>query len=474
MKKGVLFAAAEGLPFIKSGGLADVIGSLPYYLDKEQFKVGVVLPMYKKIIIENPQIEQIADFDVHSGLINKKASLYHTVINDVDFYFIREDSYFYREQMYGYVDDGERFAFYDKAVLEMLPHMGFKVDIIHSHDWHTGMIPVLCKKEYKTKAYTNIKHVFTIHNLAFQGNYPKEMLRYFNLDDKYFKNGDIKFDDGISFMKAAIQFADKVTTVSNSYAGEILSSEFGEKMEGPLNYRKEDLWGIVNGIDTNMWNPETDGNILANYSLKNMSGKKACKKDLQRQLGLRVADDVMLIGVVSRLTHQKGISLLMDRLSVIMGQDVQLVILGTGDSYTENFFKKIEYDYPHRAVYYCGYNEALSHAIYAGIDMLLMPSLFEPCGISQLIAMRYGTLPLVREVGGLKDTVAPYNEFNKSGTGFTFKNFNSDDMIYILKYAIEVYYYRQKDWKAMMKQAMKKDVSWDCSAKLYKQLYNSL
>ncbi len=471
--KGLLFAASEGLPFIKSGGLADVIGSLPQCINDDEFKVAVVMPLYKKIM-DNFELEEVAGFHVNSGLIDKDALLYHTKLNDIDYYFIRQDDYFDRDGMYGFVDDGERFAFYNKAVLEMLPLLPFEVDIIHSHDWHTGMIPILCKQEYRDKNYHKIKHVYTIHNLLFQGNYPKEMMRYFNLDYKFYQYGDIKFDDGISFMKAAITYADKVTTVSESYAQEILTDEFGERMQGVLNSRKSDLVGIVNGIDTEIWNPKTDKYIPYNYSVTALANKKKCKKALQKRLGLRVADDVMLVGMVSRLTWQKGAALLIEKMNQIMGQDIQLVILGTGDSYIENQLRKIEYDYPHRAVFYCGYSEELAHEVYAGVDLFLMPSLFEPCGISQLISMRYGTLPLVRETGGLRDTVIPYNEYDKTGTGFSFQYFSGDELMYILKYAIYVYYYKQRDWKRLVRNAMKKDVSWQYSAQKYKTLYRSL
>lgn len=471
--KGLLFAASEGLPFIKSGGLADVIGSLPQCINGHEYKVAVVMPLYKRIM-DNFELEEVGSFHVHSGLIDKEAVLYHTNLNDIEYYFIRQDEYFDRDGMYGFADDGERFAFYNKAVLEMLPLLPFEVNIIHSHDWHTGMIPILCKQEYRDKKYHKIKHVYTIHNLAFQGNFPKEMTRYFNLDYKFYQYGDIKFDDGISFMKAAVTYADKVTTVSESYAQEILTEEFGERMQSVLNSRKADLVGIVNGIDTEIWNPKTDKYIPYNYSVNALANKKKCKKALQNRLGLRVADDVLLVGMVSRLTWQKGAALLIEKMNQIMGQDIQLVILGTGDSYIENQLKKIEYDYPHRAVFYCGYSEELAHEVYAGVDLFLMPSLFEPCGISQLISMRYGTLPLVRETGGLKDTVIPYNEYDQTGTGFSFQYFSGDELMYILKYAIHVYYYKQKDWKKLMRNAMKKDVSWQFSAKKYKKLYKSL
>ncbi len=472
--KRVLFVAGEGLPYIKSGGLADVIASLPKSLIAQGDEAAVVMPMYKQIIEKHPELEKVASYHVHSGIIDKDADVYCGSYAGVIYYFIRQDSYFYRDAMYGHNDDGERFAFFCKAVLDMLPHVDFKPDVIHSNDWHTGMIPILCKKEYADAQYRKYKHVYTIHNLLFQGNFPKELLRCFNLSDEYYYNGDIKFDNGISFMKAGILYADEVTTVSQTYAKEIMTSEYGERMENVLASRKNNLTGIVNGIDTEEWNPKTDKILYRNYSVNALANKRECKKSLQYQLGLRVADDVMLIGICSRLTWQKGMHLILDKLSAIMNQDVQLVILGSGDSYIEGELRKIEAIYPHRAVFYCGYNEELSHKLYAGCDLFLMPSLFEPCGISQLISMRYGTIPLVRETGGLKDTVTPYNEYEQTGNGFSFRYFSSDEMMYILAYAIEVYYYKKDSWKLLVKNAMKTDVSWDKSARQYSEIYHKI
>ena len=473
MKK-ILFVAGEGLPYIKSGGLADVIASLPKALNAQGDQTAVVMPMYKKIIETHPELEKVCDYHVHSGLIDCDASIYTSELNGIIYYFIRQDDYFYRDSLYGYNDDGERFAFFCKAVLDMLPHVEFDPDIIHSNDWHTGMIPIMCKMEYTDERYRKYRHVYTIHNLLFQGNFPKELLRCFNLSDEYYKNGDIRFDEGINFMKAGILYADEITTVSQQYAREILTSEYGERMEGVLASRQDHLCGIVNGIDTDEWNPATDKAIYRNYTATDTRHKKDCKKSLQYQLGLRVADDVMLIGICSRLTWQKGMHLILDKLGAIMNQDVQLVILGTGDSYIENELRKIEHTYPHRAVFYCGYNEELAHRLYAGCDLFLMPSLFEPCGISQLISMRYGTIPLVRETGGLKDTVIPFNEFEQTGNGFSFRYFSSDELMYILVYAIEVYYYRKDSWKKLVRNAMRTDVSWALSARQYSEIYHRI
>ena len=275
-------------------------------------------------------------------------------------------------------------------------------------------------------------------------------------------------------MKAGIIYADEVTTVSEQYAREIVTSEYGERMERVLAEKGDRLKGIVNGIDVENWNPATDKALYKNYTENDLRGKKACKRSLQYQLGLRVAEDVMLIGIVSRLTWQKGMLLLLEKLGQIMNQDVQLVILGTGDNYIENELKKIESTYPHRAVFYCGYNEELSHRVYAGCDLFLMPSLFEPCGISQLISMRYGTIPLVRETGGLKDTVTPYNQYEETGNGFSFRYFSGDEMMYIIAYAIHVYYEDKTAWRKLIRHAMNTDVSWDLSATKYKEIYNSL
>ncbi|MBQ1314958.1 MAG: glycogen synthase GlgA [Erysipelotrichaceae bacterium] len=472
--KNILFVSGEGLPFIKSGGLADVIGSLPEALTKQGLGAAVVLPMYKKIIEKYPDLKEECTIRVKSGVIDKQSVVYSGKVENVDFYFIRQDDYFYRDGLYGYADDGERFAFFCHAVLDMLPHIKFKPDVIHTNDWHTGMVPILCKQEYTDASYKKYKHVYTIHNLLFQGNFPKETMRCFNLSDHYYNNGDIKFDNGISFMKAGIIYADKVTTVSQTYAKEILTSEYGERMEKVLAEKGNNLVGIVNGIDVVNWNPATDPALYKNYTTTDIRNKKACKRSLQYQLGLRVADDVLLIGIVTRLTWQKGMHLILDKLSNIMNQDVQLVILGSGDNYIENELKKIESTYPHRAVFYCGYNEELSHRIYAGCDLFLMPSLFEPCGISQLISMRYGTIPLVRETGGLKDTVKPFNEYDGTGTGFSFRYFKGDEMMHVLAYAIKVYYYNKPGWRKLIRQAMTLDVSWDNSAREYKNLYESM
>ncbi len=474
----IMFVASEGLPFIKSGGLADVVGSLPKILKKKKNDVRVVLPLYLKIANQNRhEFEYITTVNIHCGVINTTASFFQKEVDGVVFYFIEHQGYFEREGLYGYGDDGERFAFFQKAVLELIKTIEFYPDVMHLHDWHTGMIPVLNKFHYGYDENMNqIKFVYTIHNLAFQGNFPAEVLvSCFDLPYWLYEDGTLRFYDGISFMKAGIVFSDKITTVSSTYANEILTPEFGEDMQEALRYREGDLFGIVNGIDTELWDPRSDERLIKNYDLRTViSGKATNKKSLQFELGLNEDSDAMLIGVVSRLTKQKGLHFLLECIDELMNQNVQLVVLGTGESEIEQGLRMSEEYFRGRVVYYCGYNEDLAHKIYAGSDLFLMPSCFEPCGISQLISMRYGSLPLVRETGGLKDTVQPYNEYTNEGNGFSFYSMNSEDMLNTLYYALNTYYNNRKEYNNMIKRAMKTDVSWKYSAEEYLRLYKML
>lgn len=478
MPRSILFAAGEGLPFIKTGGLADVIGSLPKALAERGHDVRVVLPLYKKIIERHyDSLERLGTIMVHSGWIEQPATYYSATVDGVVYYFIEHQGYFERDGLYGYEDDGERFAFFQRAVLDMIYFIDWWPNIINSNDWQTGMIPLLCHACYGDDyRYQNIKHVYTIHNLAFQGNFGVDMLpSCLGLDYYYFDNGSIKFDSGISFMKAGIVYADKVTTVSPTYSQEILTATYGERMDSVLRYRQGDLWGIVNGIDTEEWNPAKDKLLKKNYTVKSyVSGKKANKLALQKELGLEERADVCMIGLVSRLTNQKGIYLITDQMNEILGLDVQFVILGTGEQNAENAFKWMEETYKGKAVYYCGYNEELAHRIYAGCDLFLMPSLYEPCGIGQLIAMRYGSLPLVRETGGLRDTVQPFNQYTGEGNGFSFYAANPSDMMYTIRYAVSQFYENKPGWKGLVQNAMNTDVSWQQSAGIYEALYYEL
>ena len=478
-KKKILFAASECLPFAKTGGLADVVGSLPVELAKNGNEVAVVLPLYQTVI-DNffNELERIGQVRVQSGwLIYQPATYYRCVKNGVTYYFIEHQGYFERPGLYGYRDDGERFAFFQRALLDMLGFLDWWPDVINSNDWQTGMVPLLCHACFGDNYhYQQIKHVYTIHNLAFQGNFGVEMLpSCLGLDYYYFDNGSIKFDTGISFMKAGIVYADKITTVSPTYSQEILTQLGGERMDAILRYRREDLWGITNGIDVEVWNPETDPLIPVNYSAKAWKRAKAHNKaELQKELGLEEDKNKCLIGVVSRLSNQKGVYLILDRIEKILEADVQLVVLGTGEHEAEQGFRWMEDNHKGQAVYYQGYNETLAHRIYAGCDLFLMPSLFEPCGISQMIAMHYGTLPIVRETGGLKDTVTPFNQYTGEGNGFSFYAANADDMVYTINYALKQYKENKEGWQYLVESAMNTDVSWKKSAGLYEKLYNEL
>ena len=474
----ILMVASEGLPFIKSGGLADVVGSLPQELVKKGHEVRVIMPMYLKIaqkFHEEMQLE--AQYSVSIAYHEVPVNIWSTTRKEVKFYFVEHKGYFERDGLYGYIDDGERFAYFQKAVLEMLNQLNYFPEIMHCHDWHTGMLPAMCKEGHSfDERYRNIRFVYTIHNLAFQGNFGPEMLdSCLGLDYRIFDNGNVRYDGGISFMKSGILYADKVTTVSPTYSQEILTPQYGEHMEMVLNIRKYDLWGITNGIDIEMWNPMSDPDVPYHYNKVNVAKeKKENKMALQKELGLTVDPNVMLVGAVSRLTWQKGFYLMMEKLSEICALPIQVAILGSGESGIEEKMRQLEEGNKGKIAFYNGYSDSLAHRIYAASDLFLMPSLFEPCGISQLISMRYGTLPLVRETGGLKDTVTPYNEFDKTGNGFSFANYNSDEMVQVMYNAIDVYYNRPEDWKILVRNAMNTDVSWEKSAETYCQLYAQL
>ena len=393
----------------------------------------------------------------------------------VTYYFLDNEYYFNRDGVYGYYDDGEKFAFFDRAVLEFMKEIDWKPDVIHCNDWQTGMIPVLLKLEYiRDDFYKNMKTIFSIHNLFFQGIFPPEILpELFGYDYEPFRNGSLELHDGVSFLKGGINYSDKVSTVSETYANEIQTPEYGETLEGLLRCRSYALKGIVNGIDYEEYNPNKDKHIFEKYSVNNIKGKKANKKQLQRELGLTINEDIPIIGVVSRLTHQKGCDLIINILDRILQKDVQIVILGTGDYLYEQTFKNFQFRYPGKVSANTMFDNALAHKIYAASDMFLMPSLFEPCGLGQLIALRYGSLPIVRETGGLKDTISPYNKYNGVGNGFGFRNYNYNDLMNATEQALDVY--NNKDiWKSLVLQAMHSNNSWEKSAKEYKALYSGL
>ncbi|MPQ43313.1 glycogen synthase GlgA [Clostridium tarantellae] len=472
----VLFVASEASPFIKTGGLGDVMGALPQSLKDMGVEARVVIPKYKNIkkeILEN--LKFIKWFMVSVGWRNQYCGVFEYEYENVIYYLIDNQYYFNRDTLYGHYDDGERFAYFDRAVLNFLKEINWCPDIIHCNDWHTGMIPVLHKLEYiKDDFYKNIKTVFSIHNLLFQGVFQKEILPdLFGYDYQSINNGSLEFYDCMSFMKGAINYSDRVATVSKTYAKEIQTPYYGEKLEGLLIERSNALIGIVNGIDYKEYNPEKDSYIYKNYSLKSIENKLENKLALQKELGLPIKTNTPMIGLISRLTNQKGCDLIVNIANKLLQNDVQLVILGTGDREYEEHFKGLQYMYRDKVVANIRFDNSLAHKIYAASDMFLMPSLFEPCGLGQLIALRYGAIPIVRETGGLKDTILPFNQYNGLGNGFSFTNYNSNDLMHVINYALETY--KNKDvWTSIVTQAMNSNNSWGKSAKEYKELYEEL
>ncbi len=472
----ILLVAAEGVPFVKTGGLADVIGSLPQELKKLGLDVRVMLPKYGDIP-EHFKIEMThcCDFTVPLSWRQLYGGVQRLEYEGVPFYFIDNEYYFKRPGIYGFPDEGERFAFFCRAVLEALPHLDFSPRIIHCHDWHTGMISVFLKAFYGADpAYQGIRTVFTIHNLEYQGLFPPEFLEdVLGLPERYFTWDGVEFNGQVSFIKGGINFADLLTTVSESYAQEIQYPFFGARLDGLLRQRKDVLQGILNGIDMKIYNPAEDPHICEPYNWKKPARKRLNKEELQRKLSLPVRKDVPLIGLVSRLASQKGLDLIAHIWEELLSLDVQLVVLGTGEPRYEELFRYVADKYPDKVSANLFFDNRLAHHIYAGSDLFLMPSLYEPCGLGQLIALRYGSLPVVRETGGLRDTVQPYNEHTGEGNGFTFTNYNAHDLLHVLKEAVSLYQQRTT-WSKLVKNAMKADFSWYKSAQKYQDLYREL
>lgn len=472
----VLIAASEAHPFIKTGGLGDVIGALPQALKSLGMDVRVVIPNYRDIKKEiKEELKFIKNFVVRVSWRDQYCGILQYEYKGVTYYLLDNEYYFKRSGLYGYYDDGEKFAFFDRAVLEFIKEINWQPDVIHCNDWQTGMIPVLHKVEYmKADFYKNIRTVTSIHNLFFQGTFSPEILpELFGYDYQLFNNGSLELYGGVSFLKGAINYSDKVTTVSKTYAEEIKTPEYGETLDGLLRYREKVLKGIVNGIDYDEYNPETDKYIFKNYSSKTFEYKKDNKEALQEELGLKVNREVPMIGMVSRLTHQKGCDLIINMIEGILDKDIQVVILGTGDYMYESRLKELQEKYPNKVSANIMFDNGLAHRIYAGSDMFLMPSLFEPCGLGQLIALRYGSIPIVRETGGLKDTVIPYDETTGIGTGFGFRNYDYNELKETIEYALEVYK-NDKTWQRLILQSMNSDNSWNKSAIEYKEMYEEL
>lgn len=474
----VLYVASEAVPFVKTGGLADVAGSLPKELKQKGVDVRVVIPKYSGIKEEyRNNMEHIYDGEINVSWRKKYLGIDRYDYKDVPFYFIDNQEYFYREGYYGYPDDVERFTFFCRAVLEMLPHIDFWPDVIHMNDWQTGLISVYLKLEHNEDVrYNKIKTVYTIHNLKYQGRFWKGYLPdVLGLDWKYFNNGDLEYFDDINFMKGAIVYSDKVTTVSRSYAKEIQDPYYGEGLEGMLQKRDADLSGIINGLDYEDYNPETDKYIFKNFDVHNAIAAKGNNKEaLQKKLGLPVNRKIPMIGMVTRLVEAKGLDLVTRILDELLEyENVQFVILGTGDRQYEDWFKGLVWRYPKKVSANIFFNNELAHQIYAASDLFLMPSQYEPCGIGQLIALRYGTVPIVRATGGLKDTVEAYNNYTQTGNGFSFNNYNAHELLFSIKRAIDGIADEGKHIH-LVENAMTADYSWEESAKQYKELYNSL
>jgi starch synthase len=472
----VLFIVSECVPFVKSGGLADVAGTLPKELKKLGTDVRVILPKYGTISQEwKNEFRKIAEFRVRVGWRNQYCGIEQLILDGVTFYFVDNEYYFKRDRLYGFFDDGERFAYFNRAVLESLIYLDFYPDILHCHDWHTGMIPFLLRAEYcYRKKYVPIKTVFTIHNLQFQGIFPKSILGdLLNLSDQYFTSNQLEFYGNVNFMKGALVASDKITTVSPTYMQEIQTPYYGEKLEGLLRKRREDLLGILNGIDEHFYNPENDPSLFAPYHKNDLSGKLENKKHIQNLFGFKQDGNIPIVAMITRLTKQKGLDLVTCVFHEIMSENLQFIVLGTGEEEFEHFFREMAYRYPEKFKVHIGFEEELAHQIYAGSDLFLMPSKFEPCGLGQLIAMRYGSIPIVRETGGLNDTVTSYREDNGEGNGFSFSNFNAHDMLYTIQRALR-FYQDDNVWKKLVRRAMGLDYSWAQSAYKYNSLYAEL
>ena len=481
MKK-ILFAASECVPFIKTGGLADVCGALPKTFDHKDWDVRVVIPNYSCIPEKyRSQFEYVTHFYMACGsyIPSKYVGVLQYKLDGVTYYFIDNQEYFNCFVPYGDMRyDIEKFTFFDKAVLSMLPLIGFRPDIIHCHDWQTGLVPIyLDNFRYNNEFFRGIKTVITIHNLKFQGVWDVQTIKNITgLSDYYFTADKLEAYKDANYLKGGIVFADAVTTVSNTYAEEIKTPFYGEKLDGLMCARANSLRGIVNGIDYNEFNPETDPYITKTYNATTFRKEKVKNKlQLQRDLGLQEDPKTMMIGIVSRLTDQKGFDLIayiMDEL--LSTERVQFVVAGTGEARYQDMLSYFAGKYPDKMKVHIGYSEELAHQIYASCDAFLMPSLFEPCGLSQLMSLRYGTVPIVRETGGLKDTVIPYNEYTKEGTGFSFANYNAHEMLATIRYALSVFYQHKNDWDILIKHGMSQDFSWNASVAEYEKLYDSL
>lgn len=479
MKK-VLFVASEGVPFIKTGGLADVVGSLPKCLDKNYYDVRVMIPRYTCM---KPQMQEKLNYVTHFYMDYNWHEVYVGILeaeyDGVKYYFIDNEHYFSGFKPYGdnALYEIEKYAFFSKAALSALPLINFQPDIVHCHDWQTGLVPVYLKERFRGNPFFwSMKSIMTIHNLKFQGKWDVKAVKDITgLPDYYFTPDKLEAYKDANLLKGGLVFADAITTVSDTYAEEIKTDFYGEGLNGLLNARSHDLRGIVNGIDYEEFNPAKDTYIEFPYDAVNFRKEKIKnKRALQKELNLAEDDRTFMIGIVSRLTDQKGFDLIAYIMDELCQDNVQIVVLGTGEERYENMFRHFDWKYNNKVSANIYYSEDLSHKIYASCDAFLMPSLFEPCGLSQLMALRYGTVPIVRETGGLKDTVVPYNEYESTGTGFSFANYNAHEMLRTIRYAQHIYYDKKREWNKIIDRGMAVDFSWHVSAGKYQEMYDWL
>ncbi len=478
--KTVLFVTSEAVPYIKTGGLADVTGSLPKYFDKKEYEVRVILPKYACMVEElKNTLHHESHFYVDLGWRKQYVGILSAVYHGITYYFIDNEFYFSGNKPYNQIyEDVEKFAFFSKAVIEALPILDYRPDIVHCHDWQTGLIPVYLKTLYKDRAfYHNMHVVYTIHNLMFQGRWKLKAVRDITgLPMELFKPDKLEAYGDANYLKGGVVYADAVTTVSKTYADEITTPGRGEGLDGLMNACMDKLYGIVNGIDYEEYNPQADPDIYYLFGQEDFAeGKRKNKQALQREFGLEEDDNLFLIGIVSRLTEQKGFALveyMMDQL--LSDGRMQLAVLGEGEERYEHMFRHFAEKYPKRLSVHIVYSEEMTHKIYASCNAFLMPSQFEPCGLSQLMSLRYGTVPIVRETGGLKDTVSAYNEYEHTGTGFSFANFNAHEMRDTILYALNIYRNHREEWNELAVRGMKQDYSWTHSAKKYEKIYDML
>ncbi len=473
-EKKILIVASEAAPFIKSGGLGDVAGSLPKALRALGNDVRLVIPRYTAIKDETMYgVEYLGEFPVRLSWRTQTAKIL-VKPGEVPVYFIENDFYFGRGGLYGYGDDNERFAFFAKAVLDMLAMLDFYPDVIHCNDWQTGPVCMYLKEIYsKMLYYANIKCLYTIHNLQYQGNFDRSTMEMLDIPYYCYENGNVEFYHTVSYMKMGLMYADHISTVSPTYAKEIRTWQYGYGMEGVLESRKDRLSGILNGIDYEANNPATDTRIYQTYDTKHMQGKRANKSYLQTQLGLE-EKDVPIVGMITRLADQKGLDILTQVFHDMMREDIQFVLLGTGENRFEYAFKALAEQYKGRVSANIFFDEKLAQQIYAGSDMFLMPSLFEPCGLGQMFSLRYGTVPIVRKTGGLADTIQTYDTATKTGNGFLFETYDGNGLLWALREALRVYRMGQEEWACVVQNAMQCNYSWNASAKQYEALYEDM